>query len=834
MAIVKKTLQNLKPGKQYLLTVRAKDADLNNTLDPSAAIRFTVPTDQVEPTSLGNLQISVGYKTAMVSFNPADDLNLKNYEYKVYKESQVEQIGLHYEPISEDDYEIQGFSSSNVFTVNLEENSSIDSGTQVEDVESSSTTVSFIETKIFYFVKVRSITTSGVASSWTPLQKSGQIPFIPSAHIQNLSASQITSGYIGSETIVLTGADSILKSASYKPEKGDLRATLVAGSLNVTLTNGTTTAGLYPGMYFFISSADSILYPGRFGSGARVAQITDLTNFTATAPHSISGAAKFTSFAKGWNITGDGHVNFGGIQGIIFDGSKVRIGSDTVIDSGASLPTANIFSITSGTASLDISSTSTGIGLSINNVPSNVGNNYWYVDGSFKVGNATKSISYNATTGTFNVNGTVIQNGTVGGVSVSTNKVFLGTGTYANANTPFYVGREETDANTVNKFSLGNKLFWDGATLTIDGTVTIGSQTATTISAAVTTANNAATAATAAQTTANGKVNPADVLNHIGGTNVTTISGGKVTTGTISSVDSTCLINLDNGSINFRNKFIVDSFGNASFNGAITAASGTFSGALSGATGDVGGNFVVKGKLRVGESIDSNSGSIGTTVLRVQADGTTSTSRYPFVIEKSNGTNTFTIREDGRVDAAVSLYVAGTAVSVSGHGHSDYANVSGDTFTGTVKFDGAVYGSGIHAFTPVSTNRYTLMLSTTTGTTNTGNIYRIGTVPSSIRYKQDISKITFKAEDYFKLQTSTFRWKEHVQENSNANYDFGFIAEEARDLGLNDLWFADSDGVPEGIAYERVPLILWSIVSQQHKTIKDLYGRIEDLEQKVG
>jgi hypothetical protein len=829
MAIVKKTLQNLKPGKQYLLTVSAKDADLNNTLDPSTAIRFTVPTDQVEPTSLGNLQISVGYKTAMVSFNPADDLNLKNYEYKVYKESQVEQIGLHYEPISEDDYEIQGFSSSNVFTVNLQETSYIEQGTFVENVTDSTITTNFEQVKVYYFVKVRSITTSGVASSWTPLQKSGQIPFIPSAHIQELSASRITSGYVGSAQIILTGSDSVIKSASYKPEVGSLRATLVAGTTTVTLTQGTT-ALLYPGMFFFIPGINQAtpggFGPGRFGSSSQIQSITDSTHFTVTVSHSVSGATEFTCYAKGWNITGDGRVNFGGIQGITFDGSQVRIGSDAIIDAGASLPAANLFSVTSGAQSLIIGNTAGIIGLKISDTATgNVNNNYWYVNGSFKVGNATKNISFNADTGAFGINGTAIQNGTVAGIIATADKLYIGVGNHANADTGFYV-------DSSGNFSLKDKLYWTAATnsLVIDGSVTIGSQSATAVSAAVTTANDAATAATAAQTTASGKVNPADVLNHIGGTNVTTISGGKVTTGTISSVDSTCLINLDNGSINFRNKFIVDSFGNESFNGAITAASGTFSGALSGATGNVGGNFVVKGKLRVGESIDSNSGSIGTTVLRVQADGTTSTSRYPFVIEKSNGTNTFTIREDGRVDAAVSLYVAGTAVSVYGHTHSEYANVSGDTFTGTVRFDGGVYGSGIHAFTPATTSRYTLTLSSTAG----ANQYKIGTISSSIRFKQDISKPTFNAEDYFKLQPSAFRWKEHVQEDINAGYDLGFIAEEARDLGLNNLWFADSDEVPEGVPYDRVPLILWSIVSQQHETIKDLYARIEDLEQKVG
>jgi hypothetical protein len=47
-------------------------------------------------------------------------------------------------------------------------------------------------------------------------------------------------------------------------------------------------------------------------------------------------------------------------------------------------------------------------------------------------------------------------------------KIYIGTGTYNNANTPFYV-------DNANKFSLGNKLFFDGNNLTITGRVTADS-----------------------------------------------------------------------------------------------------------------------------------------------------------------------------------------------------------------------------------------------------------------------------------------------------------------------------------------------------------------------
>ena len=105
--------------------------------------------------------------------------------------------------------------------------------------------------------------------------------------------------------------------------------------------------------------------------------------------------------------------------------------------------------------------------------------------------------------------------GSVGGVTIASTKIYVGTGTHGNANTGFYVDSD-------GKMSLKDKLVWDGTTLSITGTVVItGGATKTAIDAA-------ADAASAAQNTADGKVSPAAVTNHLGGQNVTTIDGGKI------------------------------------------------------------------------------------------------------------------------------------------------------------------------------------------------------------------------------------------------------------------------------------------------------------------
>lgn len=96
MAKIKKTIQNLKPGKQYLLTVKPKDADVNAVIDPTSAVRFIVPTDLTQPQDLGDLVIVGNYKSIMISFNPSNDPDLRGYLYEVYLPESIGQLGSQY------------------------------------------------------------------------------------------------------------------------------------------------------------------------------------------------------------------------------------------------------------------------------------------------------------------------------------------------------------------------------------------------------------------------------------------------------------------------------------------------------------------------------------------------------------------------------------------------------------------------------------------------------------------------------------------------------------------------------------------------------------------
>ena len=65
--------------------------------------------------------------------------------------------------------------------------------------------------------------------------------------------------------------------------------------------------------------------------------------------------------------------------------------------------------------------------------------------------------------------------GEIGGITIESDKIYSGTGTHGNSNTPFFV--QGGSAATAGDFSLGDKLVWDASesTLNIDGTLTLGS-----------------------------------------------------------------------------------------------------------------------------------------------------------------------------------------------------------------------------------------------------------------------------------------------------------------------------------------------------------------------
>lgn len=111
---------------------------------------------------------------------------------------------------------------------------------------------------------------------------------------------------------------------------------------------------------------------------------------------------------------------------------------------------------------------------------------------------------------------------------------------------------------------------------------------------------------------------------------------------------------------------------------------------------------------------------------------------------------------------------------------------------------------------------------------------QIGNATSSIRHKEQIEDLVVNTEDILKLEAKTFLYKNDVEQNGeNAVRSVGFIAEQAKQLGLTYLYNEDEDGIPDYFAYDKFSVYLLQVIKQQQQLIEQLQSRIELLESKV-
>jgi hypothetical protein len=83
MTEIKRTIQDLKPGKRYLVKVQAVDNNINSVIGEKNIIIET-PQDDTIPSDVTGLYLSSNSKSVMFKFNSAGILDLKEYEYELY------------------------------------------------------------------------------------------------------------------------------------------------------------------------------------------------------------------------------------------------------------------------------------------------------------------------------------------------------------------------------------------------------------------------------------------------------------------------------------------------------------------------------------------------------------------------------------------------------------------------------------------------------------------------------------------------------------------------------------------------------------------------------
>jgi hypothetical protein len=417
MADIIKKVENLKPGKNYIFSVRTKNTDLNAYSENVNSILVSIPKDSTIPGLITNLNLYASFENVMFAFDFSNELDIAKYEYELYDNSSG--TGT---PVS------SGFNLANVFSVAV----SNSTDTQTKN----------------YWGRVRTVDTSENVGPWTSLVQTDQsTPLINSQYISSLTASKITAGTIGAHTITMAGANSILKSNNYAAANatfggtgwkisGDGKAVFndasIRSSLDIGEDQGTSDATSFHvdvngNMWLGSNSASLESAPFKvLNTGDVTANSLTLTGKTVLDPDSTA-SIYLTNNENGIGLYNDANTAF------YVDANEQFSLGNKLTWSNSVLTVQGVLKLSDGSDVLDSGD--------VSNIAQDL------VD---EFGNA------------------IYEDGFIGGLTISANTMYYGNGNFASGDTAFYVGKNPGgQAN----FSLGNKLSWDGSTLSVDGEI---------------------------------------------------------------------------------------------------------------------------------------------------------------------------------------------------------------------------------------------------------------------------------------------------------------------------------------------------------------------------
>jgi hypothetical protein len=106
----------------------------------------------------------------------------------------------------------------------------------------------------------------------------------------------------------------------------------------------------------------------------------------------------------------------------------------------------------------------------------------------------------------------------------------------------------------------------------------------------------------------------------------------------------------------------------------------------------------------------------------------------------------------------------------------------------------------------------------------------LGTSSSSVRFKENIEPLPYLPADILKIRPITFRYQaDHLEEDSERPVEVGLIAEEVAELGFEELIYRDKENQAEGIAYEKLAVLLVKVCQDQQTQLDALSARLEKL-----
>jgi len=389
-------------------------------------------------------------------------------------------------------------------------------------------------------------------------------------------------------------------------------------------------------------------------------------------------------------------------------------------------------------------------------------------------------------------------------------------------------------------------------------------------STATTALANAAIAYNAAigslQPSANTIVNASNQMTAIAANGITVYSGSSPSSGARVVMNSLGLAGFDSGgSATFS---ISASTGAAVFSGSVTGST------ITGGTLNIAGNAIIdasglltatgatiQGTINAGAGYfgsPTNGWSINSTGLVGVGTGTIVTSTGANAIVLSSSDNAVGIKSGGAYagwigsigSGAILMHygtspssvaypraaMSSTAGTLSGTASSGYsANTDGtNTIAGTSRFFNSVQvdqsitaGSAGSLFEFLSSSGNVRVAQTYNndmgGTTramrvSTSGLY--GYASSTRRRKEQIENYAIDSQALLSLPLKKFKYKN----DESGVQQYGFIAEDAQDLGLDELIQYDSTGVPDYFAYETLPIFLLQLIQELKAEIDQLKG----------
>jgi len=257
------------------------------------------------------------------------------------------------------------------------------------------------------------------------------------------------------------------------------------------------------------------------------------------------------------------------------------------------------------------------------------------------------------------------------------------------------------------------------------------------------------------------------------------------------------------GTLNIGGNAIIDASGfltatGATITGTITATSGSFTGSIFSTSGTIGGFTLSADTIASGTSlIISSSGTI--------TGGNSSTLFYGFV------------NIGGGFPTGERLIVAGTSALNGNTGVLGNLSVTNSVTFGAItqQFEFLSSSGNVRV-----AQTYNNDMGGTTRAMRVSTTGLYGYASSTRRRKEQIENYSIDSNALLNLPIKKFKYKN----DESGVQQYGFIAEDAQELGLDELIQYDSTGVPDYFAYETLPIFLLQLIQELKAEIDQLKG----------